>query len=353
MDIKGIDVSSHQGLINWEEVKPHIDFAILRCGFGGNIASQDDPQFIRNANECTRLGIPFGIYLYSYAINVDQAKNEAEHALRLAKNYKLEYPIYYDVEDKSQAGLSNDKLTDMVTNFCNTVEQAGYYVGIYANLFWFNTKLNSASLDRYDKWVAQWNDELTYNKPAGMWQYTSNGSIPGINSRVDEDIAFKNYPVIIKERGLNHLDDDKPTPEPEPEPSKLKYKLNDKLILNGRLYLDSYGHGPGRYETNKQVTITLINNNVNATKPYNVNNGLGWVAEDSLSPINSNQLNVGDKVRIVSTGKSSKDGSGRTSYGLGWEREILKIHTGSPYPYQVGNQSGTTGYYKKEALKKL
>ena len=84
-----IDVSEHQGKIDWEKVKPQIDGAILRCGYGSDYTNQDDEQFKRNADECTRLGIPFGVYLYSYADSIEKAKSEAAHVLRLIKGYKL------------------------------------------------------------------------------------------------------------------------------------------------------------------------------------------------------------------------------------------------------------------------
>ena len=94
-----IDVSEHQGKIDWEKVMPHIDGAILRCGYGGNYEDQDDSQFFRNADECTRLGIPFGVYLYSYAKSIQAAQYEADHVLRLIKPYKLSYPVYLDLEE--------------------------------------------------------------------------------------------------------------------------------------------------------------------------------------------------------------------------------------------------------------
>ena len=203
---KGIDVSEYQGIINWELVKPNIDFAILRCGYGNDLTGQDDKEFVRNANECTRLGIPFGVYLYSYAKNISDATSEANHVLRLIKNYKLEYPVFYDMEDRIQEPLSNEQLTNICTTFCNILEENNYYVGIYANLFWLTTKLNSTELDKYDKWLAAWRNETTYTKPFGVWQYTSNGIVSGINTRVDMDIAYKDYPKIIRDNNLNNLD---------------------------------------------------------------------------------------------------------------------------------------------------
>lgn len=219
MQLRGIDVSSHQGVINWEQVKSQVDFAIIRCGFGVNKPEYDDKQFIYNANECTRLGIPFGVYLYSYASNIENAKSEAEHTLRLIQNYKLEYPVFYDVEDPQyQAGLSNDILTQICTTYCDAMEQAGYYVGIYSSLSWFRTKLNSKELNRFDKWVAQWNQVDQADFIHGMWQYTSDGRVAGINGRVDMDIAYYDYPAVIKRAGLNGFPKPDPDPKPDPEP---------------------------------------------------------------------------------------------------------------------------------------
>lgn len=344
MNYKGIDVSVYQGIIDWEKVKPYIDFAIIRCGYGNNIVSQDDIYFKRNADECTRLGIPFGVYLYSYATNINDAKSEAEHTLRLVKDYKLEYPIFYDVEDKSQSGLPKNTLTDIVSTYCNEIEANGYYVGIYSSLYWFLGRLNSTRLDRYDKWVAEWGTSFNYSGEAGMWQYTSTESIPGINGVVDGDRAFKNYPYIIRTNGLNHL---------SKETQQLKYKIGDKLVLNGTLYQDSYGNNPGMTLKNTEVVITKINDDINATKPYNVNNGLGWVAQDELSKIPSNEIKIGDKVRIVGYGKASSDGNGLTAGGLGWIRTVLNIYEKEPYPYQVGEGDETTGFYKRDALEKI
>ena len=98
----GIDVSEHNGVINWEQVKASgIDFAIIRCGYGMDQTDQDDKQWVRNVTECERLGIPYGVYIYSYATNTERARSEAEHVLRLIQGRNLSYPVYFDMEDKS------------------------------------------------------------------------------------------------------------------------------------------------------------------------------------------------------------------------------------------------------------
>lgn len=350
MERKGIDISYYQGNIDFEKLKDEVDFVIIRCGFGGNTSTQDDKNFVTYANECTRLNIPFGVYLYSYAVNQSQAISEAEHTLRLIAPYQLEYPVYLDVESKEQSVLSTQELTDIVITYCNQIEKAGYYVGIYSNLNWFRTKFNLSKLTPYDKWLAQWSEKPTFQEPFGMWQYSSNGAISGITGRVDMNIAYKDYPLIIKENNLNHWNT--VTPPPEENTNLLKFHVGDRVLVNGYLYKDSYGNGPGRKEENSLVTITSINTNERATKPYNIDNGLGWVAQDDLILyLEKNELTPGTKVQIILPGKASKDGSGKTAWGIGYKRQILSVDLNAKFPYQVGNTDGTTGYYKKTALK--
>jgi GH25 family lysozyme M1 (1,4-beta-N-acetylmuramidase) len=197
--IKGIDVSKHQGVIDWDKVKAAgIQFAMLRLGIGSDMVSQDDPQFERNVKECERVGIQWGAYLYSYALSAEQAKSEATHALRLLKGKNPSYPIAFDMEDadgyKKKNGMpSNAELVNICKTFLSIVEGAGYYVSLYASLSWLNNQLNDSSLDRYDKWVAQWGPNCTYGKTFGMWQYTSDGVVNGINGRVDMNYAYRDF----------------------------------------------------------------------------------------------------------------------------------------------------------------
>lgn len=191
MKIKVIDVSAHQGTIDWEKVKPHIDGAILRCGYGMDQTNQDDKQFKRNADECTRLGIPFGVYIYSYANTEEKAKSEAAHVLRLVKGYKLSYPVYLDLEENgTQSGA-----VDRANIFGDIIEKAGYWCGVYANTSWWNNHLKG--LERFTKWVAQYYKECQYKGGHDMWQYSSNGSIPGISGNVDMNYCYRDFPAEI------------------------------------------------------------------------------------------------------------------------------------------------------------
>ena len=263
---RGIDVSSYQGRIDWEKVKPYIDFAIIRCGYGNDLRNQDDIYFERNARICKELNIPFGVYLYSEATNLDDARSEVEHTLRLIKDKKLEYPVFLDVESRRQMALRKSKLTEIVKYYCDEMEKNGYYVGIYSSLDRFKSNLNSRELDVFDKWVAYWSDKFDVDIKAGMWQNTSYEEINGIDARVDGDIAFYDYPKIIRDKGLNHLDND------------YKYKIGEKVYVSGEIYEESDAVNVKETVCDKEFTIEDII--INAKAPYKIKNG--YIKEESI-----------------------------------------------------------------------
>lgn len=192
VDRKIIDVSAWQEDIDWEQVKPQIDGAILRCGYGVDHPIYDDKYFERNANECTRLGIPFGVYIYSYAKDVEAAKSEAAHVLRLIKGYELAYPVFLDLEEN---GTQNGAI-ERAYAFGDIIEKAGYWCGVYANLYWWNTYL--VGLERFTKWVAQYNSTCDYKgMNLDMWQYSDKGKIAGIKGNVDMNHCYRDYPAEI------------------------------------------------------------------------------------------------------------------------------------------------------------
>ena len=141
--------------------------------------------------------------------------------------------------------------------------------------------------------------------------------------------------------------------DPETEkPVALKFKVGDKVIINGKLYKSSTAKEPRGTVLSKVTTITRVAKG--AKHPYNTTGDLGWMDEKDIKLYtNTTDLKVGDKVEIIGLGNSQANGKGKTSGGIGWTREILKVHSGKAYPYQVGNGTGTTGFYKKKALKKL
>lgn len=256
---RGIDVSSWQGKIDWSRVRPFIDFAIIRCGYGSDRRDQDDVYFERNAKMCEQLGIPYGTYLFSYATTVDEARSEVEHTLRLIRNKKLEYPVFLDVESQRQMALPKERLTEIVKYYCEEMEKAGYYVGIYSSLNRFRSNLDSEKLDKFDKWVAEWNDRLTYDKEVGMWQNTSYDEIAGISGRVDGDVALLDYPKIIRDAGLNHLEE------------KLKYRVGEEVYVSGPIYENSDAREIKGDVCDKKYTIEGIERNARA--PYKISDG--------------------------------------------------------------------------------
>lgn len=201
--VPGIDVSRWQETIDWNQVKASgMDFAIIRAGYG-RLVEQEDGNFRVNIQGAKAAGLNCGVYWYSYALTPEDAIVEAQACLSVIKGYKFEYPIFFDIEESSQRALGKDTVSAIINAFCSTVESQGYYVGIYSCKSFLVDCVNTDILNRYDVWIAQWNNEVTYTGPYGIWQYTSEGMVNGINGRVDLNISYKNYPEIMKTYHLN------------------------------------------------------------------------------------------------------------------------------------------------------
>lgn len=191
---RDMDVSYWQGLINWERVKADdIDFAILRCGYVKTLGRpQVDQQWKRNAQECERLDIPYGVYIYSYAKTVEAAKAEADHVINTLKGFSPTYPVYFDLEEKSLESTSNRMLlANMASAFCDKIAAAGYTPGIYANTNWWNNYLTDPVFDQWERWVAQYNSKCSYTRGSyRLWQCSASGKVDGIVGNVDLDLEF-------------------------------------------------------------------------------------------------------------------------------------------------------------------
>lgn len=225
---KGIDVSQWQGVIDWAKVKAAgIEFAMIRAGYGQN---NIDPQFERNISECNRLGIPCGVYWFSYALNADMARQEALYALEAVKPYVLEYPIVFDFEGDSvdYAARKGVKITKELASsfaraFCDELEKNRYYAMVYTNPSYLNRYFDAEIPKEFDIWLAQWPSKpdlaVKPSQAGGIWQYTSSGSVSGISGRVDLNAGYFNYPEIMRSMKLNGLGGE---PEPiEPEETEL------------------------------------------------------------------------------------------------------------------------------------
>lgn len=204
MKTNGIDVSKHQGGIDWGKVKAAgVGFAIIRAGFGRDI-SQKDPNFETNYAGCKANGIPCGVYWYSYAMTPADAKKEAAACLEAIKGKKLEYPVYFDIEEKSQLALGKAACTKIARAFLEAVEAAGYWVGIYSSKSHLETCIAADVRNRYAVWVAHYGvNKTTYSGQHGMWQKSDKGKIDGIRGNVDLNVCYVDYPAKIKAAGLN------------------------------------------------------------------------------------------------------------------------------------------------------
>ena len=317
---RGIDVSSHNGNINWGAVKNGgIEFAILRVGYGMYL-NQKDAQFENYYQGATSVGIPVGAYLYSYAKNVAEAEREADCAIKWLNGRKLNLPVYFDIEDPSQEKLGRETLDAMCRAFCNKIEQAGYPAGIYASKYWSTSVISGAELgQRYTYWVAQYYNQCTYNGPYAIWQDSGSGRVPGINGDVDTDWMYQD---II----------DGKTPAPVPTPTgctgDITYRVYDNAkgcylpsvvndrdcagnrgntiggikakCPNGNIYIQSHIIGKPESQWEETVTLNPSNYNSNAADAYSgilgknidcvkVWSDFGYVLY-RVSPVNENYL---------------------------------------------------------------
>lgn len=197
----GVDVSAHQKAIDWQTVKAAgVDFAMIRCGYRGYGSGKlvEDEFFETNMRGALDAGLDVGVYFYSQAVTTQEAIEEAEMTLRLCEGYTLTYPIVYDwevvTEDTARTDtISVETLTACTTAFCDTIREAGQTPMVYQNKRTSLLKLDLTALAGYDFWLAEYNDLPTYYYDYRMWQYCSDGRIPGIAGDVDLNICYTPY----------------------------------------------------------------------------------------------------------------------------------------------------------------
>ena len=216
-DMKGIDVSVHNGDIDWNKVKSAgIEFAILRAGFG-RLEKQKDEKFEQNYAGAKAAGIPVGAYWYSYAMTPEEAELEVDVFLKVIKGKQFEFPVYFDLEEKKQFDLGKEKVSAIMRAFLEKVEKAGYFVGLYGSASSLTTHTADDIKSHYTIWLAHWVDKTNYGGAYAVWQYSEKGKVDGISGNVDLDICYKDFPTIIKGKGLNGWDKSDPTPAPVPD----------------------------------------------------------------------------------------------------------------------------------------
>lgn len=207
----GIDISSYQEYIDFNEIKSNYSFVIARAGFtgygGDGTRKYKDQSFEKFYTNAKNLNIPIGVYYYSCANTYDKGRDEAEFLYENAlKGKKFEYPIYMDVEENRHQMVGKTRMAEAIKGFCEYLEDRGYYVGVYANSNYFYNYIDTPNINMYDKWLAVW----TKNKPNfrygyGMWQNSNSGYVSGY--RVDTDVSYRDYPNIIMSNHFNGYTD--------------------------------------------------------------------------------------------------------------------------------------------------
>ena len=276
MDRLVLDISVYQGRVDFNKMKAAgVKGVIIRCGYTGwgtTKSKQKDANFEENYKKAKEVGLPVGVYWYSCASTEAEAIEEANLTLEYIKGKQIDYPVYFDSEDNHwQRSLSISELSKVAKAFCETIEKAGYYVGIYASTSWLQDELDMSFLKDYDVWVAQYNTRCTYTGNYGMWQYSSkgNGATYGCSSTyVDMNHCYKDYPTIIKKAGLNGYTKASTAKE---------FKVGAKVKYSGYVYSDSYGTSRGRnvsgiYEITRYIKGRKCGVHIGS---------LGWVAESN------------------------------------------------------------------------
>lgn len=197
--VLGIDVSVYQQDIDWEKVAADgVEFAIIRCGYRGSTKGGliEDSKFAQNIEGATNAGIKVGVYFFTQAINEIEAVEEASMVATLCKDYRLDYPVFIDVEgaggEGRADGLDPQTRTDVVKAFCRTIESAGLYAGVYSGRWWYYNNLHDEELQDFVHWLAEYRSDPLYTGRFSIWQYTSSGHIDGISTRVDMDLIWQN-----------------------------------------------------------------------------------------------------------------------------------------------------------------
>lgn len=206
---QGADLSKFNRNVDMKLAKKNgMDFVILKAGSG---YSGEDPKFQQNYNSAKAAGLNVGAYWYSYAVNVEEAKEEAVRYMKILGKKQFEYPVYLDFEDPSQRKIPKETKTDMAIAFMSILEKNGFYTGLYSSGSWINNQFERERLKDYDIWIAHWHvtNPNCYTPDYGMWQFTNKSKIKGVpdtgEGGVDMNYSYKNYPKIIKDAKLNNF----------------------------------------------------------------------------------------------------------------------------------------------------
>lgn len=220
----GIDISEHNGTVDWSKVAKKIDFAILRIGWVGNTENKIDKNFAENYAAAKKAGVKLGAYVYMYSKSPNAAIKGAEWVVKQIKGKTFDLPIYCDMEDSSISGLSKSKLTAITDSFNKVIKKAGYNAGVYASKYWFDSKLDKSLCTSYHTWVAHYTSGTDkYKGVYEIWQNSSKGNVDGVNGYVDTNYLYKNIFVSA-------------TPTPQKKSTTSTSKLTAPTFKVGNTY---------------------------------------------------------------------------------------------------------------------
>lgn len=278
-----IDVSDNNGQLDWDTIKSSIDGVIIRIGYGSDIESQDDKQAIRNMTECERLGIPYGVYIYSYCLNMEEVRSEAAHILRMIQGFNPVLGVWFDMEDadgyKRNHGLVPEQNGELLTDFCvefmQIVKDAGYKTGVYANYSYFTNVLNDGKLmsfEGFNRWLAHWGiDEPSMD--CLLWQCTSDAVINGSSARTDFNYYYGELPNVEPVIPSEPIEDNS-----ESDDIETKYHVGDYVS-----YHTIYASSTSENGLTPSITGGTITNIIaSARNPYLINDGTGWINDDCI-----------------------------------------------------------------------
>lgn len=256
----GIDVSKWQGAVDFNSVKKAgYDFVIINAGYGRYI-SQRDPYFERNYHNAKAAGLNVGAYWYSYAASASEAEAEAEIFSQVIAGKQFEYPVVFDIEDQSQARLSNKVINDMCNAFASYLEKKGYYVCLYSYAGFLENRLYANTKKKYDIWVANFTnaEEPAFSGSYGMWQWSDTGRVSGISGNVDLNRSYKDYPAIMKANGLNGFEKtETKTEEKKAEPKKEEPKKETPKPTTNWIY-HNVVRGDTLWAISKRYGVSIV-----------------------------------------------------------------------------------------------
>lgn len=230
VSFNGIDVSGIQGNIDFKRVKAGgVEFVIIKAGYSTSTV----PTWELNYANAKNSGIKVGAYWYSYADSIEEGREEARAFIKALKGKQLDFPVYLDLEEKTQFDKGKDFCTRLVEAFCGELEKAGYYAGVYCSTYWYTNFVEESVREKRPAWIADYRDKCYYTGTYGIWQYDA-AYVEGVQYDCDRDIGYVDYSDYIKEHGLNGYSAETDPPDERKTVDELAAEVINGLWGNGQ-----------------------------------------------------------------------------------------------------------------------